>query len=247
MDVILCETKQDMGKTAAEKGAELIREAMYRRGEATIVVATGASQFEMYAHLTRLAGLDWTQITAFHLDEYVGLSESHPASFRRYLNERFVSRVPRPLRAFHAIRAEKDPEAECCRLGDLIRREQVDVAFVGVGENGHLAFNDPPADFDTTEPYLVVELDERCRLQQVGEGWFPGLEDVPARAISMSIRQIMAAKAIVCTVPDQRKAAAIQSVVEGPISPMTPASILRTHPNSYLLLDQDSASLLTRP
>ena len=169
------------------------------------MLATGASQFEMLASLVEQPGIDWPRVTAFHLDEYIGLPETHPASFRKYLRERFVSRVP--VGQFHYVRGDApDPLDECRRLGELIGAAPVDVACIGIGENGHLAFNDPPADFAIDDPFLVVDLDAACRLQQVGEGWFASLEDVPTQAISMSIRQILRARRIVCCVPDQRKA-----------------------------------------
>ena len=171
----------------------------------------------------------WNRVTGFHLDEYVGLPIAHPASFRGYLWQRFVSRLPLPLAAFHFLDGEGDPQAECRRVGEIIRRHPIDVAFVGIGENGHLAFNDPPADFETEEPYLVVELDDACRRQQLGEGWFPTFDDVPQQAISMSVRQIMKSRAIICTVPDERKAEAVRNAVEGEVTPQVPASILQRH------------------
>jgi glucosamine-6-phosphate deaminase len=243
MKTIVCENKSELGRRAAAEGARRIREAIRRRGAARIIVATGASQFEMLAALTA-ENLPWHRVTAFHLDEYVGLPITHPASFRRYLWERFVRRLPLPLAAFHYIDGEADLAAECRRLGALIRQAPVDVAFVGIGENGHLAFNDPPADFRTRQPYLVVELDEACRRQQLGEGWFPHLRAVPRRAISMSCRQIMAARAVICSVPDRRKAVAVRNAVRGAVTPQVPASILQRHPAATIYLDPDSASLL---
>jgi glucosamine-6-phosphate deaminase len=182
------------------------------------------------------------KVTGFHLDEYLGMAMTHPASFCGYLKERLVDKVP--FAKFHYVDGQADAEAECRRLGDLIRPVTIDVAFIGIGENGHLAFNDPPADFQTVEPYLVVELDEACRRQQHGEGWFETLDDVPRRAISMSVRQILASRCIVCSVPDERKAAAVRGAVEGPVSPDLPASIMQTHDNTTLYLDPPAASLL---
>jgi glucosamine-6-phosphate deaminase len=234
-----------MGAAAAERAAELLRGAIAARGAANLILATGASQFEMLAHLVTL-DVDWARVTAFHLDEYIGLPLSHPASFRKYLKERFVDQAP-GLGQFHFVAGEDDPVHECARLGEIIRRHPIDAACVGIGENGHLAFNDPPADFETEEPYLVVNLDEACRRQQLGEGWFPSLADVPTQAISMSIRQIMRSRAIVCTVPDARKAAAVQKTVEGAVSPLIPASILQRHPDCRLYLDPPAAGGLTSP
>ena len=181
-------------------------------------------------------------MTGFHLDEYVGLAISHPASFRGYLWQRFVSQLPLPLRAFHFLDGEGDPQKECSRVADIIRRHPIDVAFVGIGENGHLAFNDPPADFETEQPYFVVQLDDACRRQQLGEGWFPTFDDVPKQAISMSVRQIMKSRAIICTVPDERKAEAVQNSVEGEVTPKVPASILQRHEQCTLYLDKPAAS-----
>ena len=243
MKVEVFDSKREMGGTAARDAAEIIRGAIAARGRARVVAATGASQFEFLDALAREGGIDWGQVTFFHLDEYVGLPESHPASFRRYLRERLAERV-RPG-AFHFIDGEApDPRAECRRLGELISQGEVDVAFVGIGENGHLAFNDPPADFETEKPYLVVELDEACRRQQVGEGWFKGLDEVPRRAISMSIRQILKARRIICVVPDRRKAEAVKDCLELEVSPLRPASVLRRHEGASLYLDRESASLL---
>ena len=243
MKVEVFDSKREAGEAAARDAAGIIREAIEARGRARVVAATGASQFEFLDALAREGGIDWSEVTFFHLDEYVGLPESHPASFRKYLRERLADRVLPG--AFHFIDGEAaDPRAECRRLGGLISQEEVDVAFVGIGENGHLAFNDPPADFETEEPYLVVELDEDCRRQQVGEGWFKGMDEVPRRAISMSIRQILKARRVVCVVPDRRKAEAVRDCLELEVSPQRPASALQTHAGARLYLDRDSSSLL---
>lgn len=242
--VTIGKTKKESGAEAAVLGAKLIREAIRKKGSANIIVATGASQFEMLERLVAEKNIDWTKVTAFHLDEYVGIKITHPASFRKYLWERFVSKLPLPLAAFHYINGEGDPRKECLRVGKIIAKHPIDVCFAGIGENGHLAFNDPPADFKTTAPYLVVKLDEACRRQQMGEGWFKTLKQVPAEAISMSIRQIMKSKAIVCTVPDGRKANAVKNCLTGAVSPMNPSSILQRHKAAYCFLDKDSAELL---
>jgi glucosamine-6-phosphate deaminase len=244
MKVVICESKQALGALAAKDGADRIREALRRRGEARIVVASGASQLEMLDNLVQAEDVAWHDVTGFHLDEYVGLPLTHPASFRLYMWQRFVRRLPLPLRAFHYIEGDAPPEAERRRLGALLAERPVDVAFVGIGENGHIAFNDPPADFHTRKPYLVVDLGEASRRQQVGEGWFASIDDVPRQAISMSPRQIMKSAAIVCAVPDLRKAAAVKAVVTGPVSPEVPASILQRHEEATVYLDPESASLL---
>jgi len=239
-------TKPEMAQAAAKSGAAAIRDTLARDGRASIIVATGASQFEMLNELVREPDIRWDKVTCFHLDEYVGLPITHGASFRKYLWERFASRLPLPLAGFHYVNADEgDPQAECTRLGEIIRRHQIAVAFCGIGENGHLAFNDPPADFETDAPYLVVELDTACRQQQLGEGWFPTLESVPQHAISMSIRQILKSGTIICTVPDDRKATAVKTTIEGPITNRAPASILQRHEGCTIFLDAQAASLLT--
>ena len=241
MEIIISETKQELGKLAAEKGAELIRKAIQKNGKANIIVATGASQFEMLGELVK-EDIDWSVVTGFHLDEYIGIELSHPASFRKYLKERFVDLIP--IKEFNYVDGSINAFAECMRLGKIISQHPIDVAFVGIGENGHLAFNDPPADFETEEPYIVVNLDDDCRRQQLGEGWFPTFDDVPKQAISMSIRQIMKSENIICSVPDERKAMAVKNTLKGEISPMIPASVLQQHEAAWLFLDRPSASLL---
>jgi glucosamine-6-phosphate deaminase len=237
-------SKEALGAAAAAAGASTIRDAIARRGTSTIVVATGVSQLDMLDHLVKAEGIDWSKVTAFHLDEYVGIPESHEASFRRYLKERFVARLP-TLNSFVPVEGDaQDLDGEVARLNARLGGLDVDVCFAGIGENCHLAFNDPPADFGTDDPYLVVELDEACRRQQLGEGWFPSLADVPRRAISMSVRQMMKSRALVVSVPDLRKAKAVKAAVEGEVSPQFPASILQRHPSCTLFLDPPAASLL---
>jgi glucosamine-6-phosphate deaminase len=245
MKVRVAEDRHAAGAWAADRAGAVIAAAIRNRGRANIILATGASQFFMLARLVARPGLDWSRVTLFHLDEYIGLDRSHPASFVRYLHERFVSKV-RALQATHFLRGDADPKAECTRMGALIQANPIDMACIGIGENGHLAFNDPPADFDTEEPYLVVTLDEACRRQQLGEGWFAAMDDVPRQAISMSIRQILKSACIVCTVSDARKAQAVRNTMEGPVvTNRVPASILRTHANCDLVLDGPAAALLS--
>jgi len=243
MQVVICENASLLGGRASADGAQLIRNAIADRNHANIIVATGASQFETLAGLVAAPAIDWSKVAGFHLDEYIGLPESHPASFRKYLKERFVEKVP--IGAFHYVSGDGDPDAECGRLGAIIREQPIDVAFIGIGENGHLAFNDPPADFDTEQPYIVVDLDEACRNQQFGEGWFDSLDDVPKRAISMSVKQIIKSAAIVCSVPDERKAEAVRDAIEGGVTPDVPASILQRHLAATVYLDKPSASKLS--
>lgn len=242
-DIRILADKQELGRQAAALGADTIRAAIARHGEATIIVATGASQFEMLQNLVAAEGIDWSKVTAFHLDEYVGLPESHPASFRGYLEERFLAPLAvKP--AFIPVNGEGDPVAETERLNALIAGRRIDLCFAGIGENCHLAFNDPPADFETKKPYIVVTLDEACRNQQFGEGWFESLQAVPERAISMSVRQILKSELIVLSVSDARKAKAVRDALEGEVSPLHPASILRQHPNTVMFIDPPAASLL---
>lgn len=241
MRIVRCTSKEQLALDAALAGSERIRRALHQKGHATIVLATGMSQVGMLSHLVQ-ENLDWERVTAFHLDEYVGIRATHPASFRKYLQKRVLDKIK--LRKFHPIQGEKNPLAECKRLNKLIADVDVDVAFVGIGENGHLAFNDPPADVRTEAPYLVVGLDKACRRQQLGEGWFKILSEVPRLAISMSIRQILKAEFLVCTVPDARKAKAVQAALEGEVTPQVPASYLQQHPRAVVYVDPDSGALL---
>jgi glucosamine-6-phosphate deaminase len=236
--------KSSLGKAAAQKAAATIHSAIRDRGQARVIAATGTSQFEFLAALTESADIDWGRVEVFHLDEYVGLPATHPASFRKILLERLVNKTG--IAKFHPLDGDAHDLSEVIRqVGKALASAPVDIAFVGVGENGHLAFNDPPADFETEEPYLIVNLDEACRRQQVGEGWFGSVAGVPKQAISMSIRQILKAKEILAVVPESRKAQAVKTSFEDEISPMAPASILRTHANTSVYLDKESASLLS--
>jgi len=244
MHITISQSPEELGKVAGAAAAELIRDAIVENGSANIILATGTSQFETINQLISDMGIDWGKVVMFHLDEYIGLPVTPPASFRKYLQERFLSKVG-PLKAAYLINGETDAKAECERLGSLVTKYPIDVALVGIGENGHLAFNDPPADFETTQPYLIVDLDEACRLQQLGEGWFHSLDDVPNQAISMSIKQILKSKHIICSVPDSRKAGAVKNSVEQPISNLYPASILQSHGDCTLYLDKASSALLS--
>ena len=237
------EEKKDLGRAAAEQAAASIRNAIRDSGRARIIAATGASQFDFLEVLTKAEDIDWRRVEMFHLDEYIGLPMSHPASFRRYLRERLIQKTG--IANYHLLDGETDPSAAIRSANEAIAAAPIDIAFVGIGENGHLAFNDPPADFETEEPYLIVNLDPACRLQQVGEGWFANISETPKQAISMSIRQILKAKEILAVVPDSRKAKAVKACLEGEISPMAPASILRRHENTTVYLDKNSAALLT--
>ena len=243
MDYKVFSNLNEISKAAAANAVLAIKAAIDSEGEAHIILATGMSQIELLSTLVKET-IDWSRVTAFHLDEYINLPMTHPASFRKYLKERFVDKVPR-IKAFHYIDVDAhDSLEECKRLGNLIESVSIDLALVGIGENGHLAFNDPPADFESRDAFIVVDLDEQCRRQQLGEGWFPTLDAVPRQAISMSIPQIMKSKRIVCTVPDQRKAEAVKNTIEGEVSPSVPASILQQHTHCQVFLDKAAASLL---
>ena len=244
MELRIFPSKMELGRAAAEAGGERLAAALTERATVGIILATGASQFEALAHLAKRPGIDWSRVHAYHLDEYVGLPDTHAASFRRFLRERFVDRLATPLGSFTFINPDDDPVREVGRLNQLMEHVIIDVAFLGIGENGHLAFNDPPADFQLEQAYHVVNLDEACRRQQLGEGWFTSLDEVPTRAISMTIRQILRSRSLIVSASDRRKAAAVAASVEGPITPNVPASILRDHADCLLFLDHEAASRL---
>ena len=233
--------KVPLGEAAAGHAAESLRSTLQQKGSARIIAATGASQFEFLEALTSAPGIEWNKVEMFHLDEYVGLPATHPASFRKYLLERLDQKTG--IEKYHLLDGDGDGDIQdgMQRVGRDLNSSPIDVAFVGIGENGHLAFNDPPADFETESPYLVVDLDQACRQQQVNEGWFGALAEVPRQALSMSVRQILKSREIIASVGGQRKARAVKACLEGKVSPMAPASILQTHPRTTVYLDQASA------
>jgi glucosamine-6-phosphate deaminase len=243
MVIKIYEDRTSLGRAAAEQAAVSIRQAIQEGGRARIIAATGASQFEFLDTLTAVPGIEWPCVEMFHLDEYIGLPASHPASFRKYLLERLIEKTG--MSKYHFLEGDGDVAKTVRKVAAELTSAPIDVAFVGIGENGHLAFNDPPADFQTEEPYLIVDLDEACRRQQVGESWFADLSEVPKRAISMSVRQILKSKEIIAVVPEARKAQAVKSCFEGEISPLAPASILRTHARTTVFLDKDSSARLS--
>lgn len=242
MNLTVSPDKYSLARVAAEHAADTIRRAISERDCARIVAATGASQFEFLEELTKTRDIDWKKVEMFHLDEYLNMPPTHPASFRKYLRERLIDKVG--ITRAHLLDGQREPGGVIAEMTVEIRKVPIDIAFVGIGENGHLAFNDPPADFETDEAYIVVELDESCRRQQLGEGWFKSLEEVPRRALSMTVRQILKAREIIAVVPDARKARAVAKCFQGEINPMAPASVLRTHPKTFVYLDRDSAALL---
>jgi glucosamine-6-phosphate deaminase len=235
--------KKSLGDAAAGQAATAIRGAIRDRGTARVVAATAASQAEFLDALVKASDIDWSRVELFHLDEYIGLPVTHPASFRKMLLELLIHKTG--IKNYHLLDGDADPAEVCERVGRAIASAPIDVAFLGIGENGHIAFNDPPADFETEQPYLVVTLDEACRRQQVGEAWFADISQVPKQALSMSVKQILKAKEILAVVPDTRKAQAVKACFEGEISPMAPASILRRHSNATIYLDEKSAALLS--
>lgn len=232
-------TPEEMGCEAARLIAEKLNAAIAKKGEARLLLSTGASQFEMMDALTRMP-VDFSKVTMFHLDEYVALPVTHIASFRKYLQERFVDKVPLKEAVF--VNGEGDVEASIAVLTARIKEAPIDVGAIGIGENGHIAFNDPPADFDTEASYKVVNLDERCKRQQVGEGWFATVNDVPKQAISMTVKQIMACESIVSVVPHAVKAEAVKNTLERDVTNLVPATIMKTHPDFSLFLDSESAA-----
>ncbi len=246
MYLVLADNSKELGRKAAQEGAARIRDAISSAGEANIILATGASQLDTLEALIGAQDIDWSKVRIFHLDEYVGMPDTHKASFRNYLKTRFLDKVGQ-IKQFVPVDGDAaDLEGELQRLSQAISAVTIDVAFIGIGENGHLAFNDPPADFDTAEPFILVDLDEACRRQQAGEGWFGSLEEVPTKAISMSIKEILRSRTLICAVPDARKAEAVKGALEGPLTNACPASILRTHPQAFVYLDPQSAGLLDR-
>jgi glucosamine-6-phosphate deaminase len=234
--------KIQMSAAAAFHAASTIRRLLSEQPSIRLVAATGASQLLFLQQLGKESQIDWSRVELFHLDEYIGIGQDHAASFARYIRERIIE--PFGISRYHLLDGKRFPVEVIDEANMAISQHPVDLAFVGIGENGHLAFNDPPADFNTEQPYLLVELDEACRRQQVNEGWFPTLEDVPQQAISMSIRQILKSREIICVVPGPQKAKAVQGSLEGPVSPQVPASILRTHSQVTVFLDSDAASQL---
>ena len=243
MLVKIFDDKNSLSRAAAEQAASAIRRAIATLGRARIVAATGVSQITFLEELTKTAGIDWQRVEMFHLDEYVGLPITHPASFRKFLIERLIQKAG--IQKYHLLDGDGDIADSIMCVGEALISEPIDVAFLGIGENGHLAFNDPPADFETEAPYVIVTLDDACKRQQVGEGWFSSASEVPAQAISMPVRQILKAKEILAIVFGSRKAKAVRACLEGEISPMAPASVLRAHPNTTVYLDNDAAALLT--
>lgn len=243
MQVKVAQDRVELGKLAAEQAADLLRHCLQHHELCNLVVATGSSQFEVLDSLVQQPGIAWDRVCGFHLDEYLGVDRTHPASFCGYLQKRFVERVP--LKSFAYLDGALPAEQLLSTANAMLQGQRIDLMLCGIGENGHLAFNDPPADFAATTPYLIVGLDEACRKQQVGEGWFDSICDVPTQAISMSIAQILKADAIICSVPDRRKAEAVRATLEDAVSPAIPASALRQHANTTLVLDTASASLLS--
>ena len=240
--VNIFESAEELSRAAALHAAESLQALLQQRETVRLLVATGASQLLFLQHLTARRDLDWKRVELFHLDEYIGIGLDHPASFARYIREKVV--MPTGIERFHLLDGLTVPDQVIATMSALIQEAPIDLAFAGIGENGHLAFNDPPADFETEQPYLLVNLDQRCRLQQVGEGWFRSLDEVPRRAISMSVKQLLRSREIISVVPGKGKAMAVHACLSGEVTPLAPASVLRLHPRTFIYLDRDSASLL---
>ena len=241
MAVYILDNSEELGEKAADLIAKKLNEAIEKRGQARIILSTGASQFETIKYLVE-KNVDWEKVTMFHLDEYLELPETHKASFRRYLKERFTSKVPVKV---HFVNTEGDVEENLKELTREIRKDIIDIGVIGIGENGHIAFNDPPADFETQEAYRIVALEERCRKQQLNEGWFPTLDEVPFKAVSMTPYQIMQCETIVSSVPGERKAEAVRNTLKSEEDTnMVPATLLKTHKDWHLFLDKESSSLI---
>ena len=241
MKVIYSQTAKELGVKAAKETARLLNQAIAEKGHARIILSTGASQFTTLEALIA-EDVDWTKVEMFHLDEYIGIDESHPASFVKYLKERFVSKVS--LKAAYFVDPSCGVDEIMTKLGEKLREEPVDVGLIGIGENAHIAFNDPPADFDDENAYKVVVLAERCRQQQLGEGWFATLADVPEKAISMTVKQILRCRHIISAVPYAVKAQAIHDTLTNEITNMIPATVMKNHPSVQVFIDADSASML---
>ncbi len=239
MEIRICKNSEELGKSAAAHVATVLKDCIAKKGSARIVLSTGASQFDTLKALVKEPGIEWDKVEMFHLDEYVDLPITHGASFRKYLQERFVDQVG-SLKAVHFV----DGTKECiAKLTEEIRKAPVDIGLIGIGENAHIAFNDPPADFDTKEAYIIVNLNDRCKQQQMGEGWFETIDDVPKQAVSMTAYQIMQCERIVSCVPYAVKAEAVENTVKAKeVTNLVPATLLKTHPDFILYVDEDSAA-----
>ncbi len=241
MNIRTLKNSAELGNEAAKLAAEIIKKAIAEKGKARIVLSTGASQFDTLKSLIE-TDIDWSKVEMYHLDEYKDLPESHSASFRKYLKERFISQVN--LGQAHLVNGEGDVTKTITELTESIRKEPIDLGLIGIGQNAHIAFNDPPADFATEEAYIIVNLDEACKRQQVFEGWFETIDDVPKQAVSMTIYQIMQCKNIISCVPSMVKANAVKSMIDNPVTNLVPATMLKMHNGMTLFLDEESASLL---
>jgi glucosamine-6-phosphate deaminase len=239
MVIYICSDAAELGRKAAQSAAAVLNAAIEKNGEARLVLSTGSSQFETLDSLLKQK-IAWQKVEIFHLDEYIGLPVTHKASFRKYLYERFINHIP--VRKFHSVDVEGEIELKIKSLSDEIRKKPVDLGLIGIGVNGHIAFNDPPADFETSESYIIVDLDDECRMQQVNEGWFPSLKDVPGQAVSMSPWQIMQCRTIISCVPHKVKSVAVKNTLINNLTPIVPATLLKQHPDLALYLDVYSSS-----
>ncbi|MCB0647112.1 MAG: 6-phosphogluconolactonase [Saprospiraceae bacterium] len=242
-NVIRCETQEELGRMAGEAAISTILAAIQERGQANIVMATGTAQYATLKYMIADTRIDWSKVVMFHLDEYIGIPGDHKASFRKFLTERFLDHVS-PLKKTHLINGFEDADAEIEFLNEEISKHKIDLSLIGIGENGHIAFNDPPADFETESPFIKVALDDKCRMQQVGEGWFNDLDEVPTHAISMSVRHMLKTAKIIASIPDARKALPVSDTVNKAIDPWFPSTYIRKHHDCTLYVDAFSAELL---
>jgi glucosamine-6-phosphate deaminase len=239
MIINISKDASDLGNQAAHFATQKLKEAIQKNGEARMIVSTGVSQFETFQALLR-EDIEWGRVEVFHLDEYIGIPNTHEASFRKYLNDRFIRHLK--IKKFHSVDVENDIIKKIKDLTTEIRKKPVDLGLIGIGVNGHIAFNDPPADFNTREAYIIVNLDEQCRLQQVNEGWFSSMDEVPSQAVSMTPWQIMQCKTIISCVPHKVKAISVRNTLINKLTEVVPATILKQHKDYHLYLDANSAS-----
>lgn len=243
LPVLIAPTNEALGARAAEDFARAVARHQADRGDIAVILATGNSQLSFVRAVVKRDDIDWSRVTVLHMDEYEGMSESHPASFRRWMNENLLAHVS--PKAFHGVEGDAEPvQDELTRYGDLVRDLDPAICVMGIGENGHLAFNDPPADLETRELIHVVELDEACRKQQVGEGHFESLEQTPTRALSLTVHALLRPSTVMVLTPESRKAEAVRRALLGPVTPDCPASVLQGAPHATLYLDEESAAEL---
>lgn len=243
LQVMILESNEELGERAARDFAIATQKAIKDKGEISIILATGNSQLSFVNALNGRTDIEWSKISVFHMDEYLGIDATHPASFYRWMHEKIELKFH--PKAFFGMRGDVPAAEEMARYTELLEKHKPSICVMGIGENGHVAFNDPPADFSTKELIKIVELDDiKCRMQQVNEGHFASLADMPLQALTLTVRALLAPETVLVLTPESRKAQAVKDSLEGPLTPACPASILKTSPNAHLYLDQDSSALL---